>query len=120
MTELSEVQSLGMVPYWPSRKTLIKKLRNYTPWTMTGAIAYNNRLDNKNKNNATTSIDYKGAGGRYQMDAIATALEHAQAWKSELAQSVGYLMFADRLGYFWHGQYDILFPHRKGLLRMMD
>lgn len=120
MPELSEVQSLGIAPYWPSRKTLIKKLRNYTPFGMAQTAAYNARLDEKNKNNATSSIDYKGIGGRYQMDAIASALEHGQTWKSELAQSVGYLMFADRLGYFWHGQYDILFPHMKGQLRMMD
>lgn len=120
MTELSEVQSLGIAPYWPTRKTLIKRLRNYTPFGMEQTLAYNARLDEKNKNNATSSIDYKGTGGRYQMDAIATALEHGQTWKSELARSVGYLMFADRLAYFWHGQYDILFPHRKGQFRMMD
>lgn len=120
MTELSEVQSLGIAPYWPRRKTLIKNLRNYTPWGMAQTIAYNARLDEKNKHKATSSIDYKGTGGRYQMDAIATALEGANNWKPELARSLGYLMFADQLEYFWHGQYDILFPHRKGLLRMMD
>jgi hypothetical protein len=120
MTELSEVQSLGIAPFWPSRTTLVKELRNYTPSTMTAAAAYNDRLDKKNKHNATSSIDYKWAGGRYQMDAIATALEGGDTWRAELARSIGYLMFADRLAYFWHGQYDILFPHMKGQLRLMD
>jgi len=120
MTELRELQSLGIAPFWPTRKTLIKGLRNYTPWTMSQAAAYNARLDGKNKHKATSSIDYRGTGGRYQMDAIATALEGGNNWKPELARSLGYLMFADRLGYFWHGQYNILFPHMKGQLRMMD
>jgi len=120
MTELSEVQSLGIAPFWPSRETLIPLLRAYTPFTMAGAVAYNNRLDNKNKNNATSSTDYKWAGGRYQMDAIATALELGPTWKTDLARSIAYLMFAHRLEYFWHSQYDILFPHMKGQLRSMN
>lgn len=120
MTDLSELQSLGIARFWPTRETLIKELRNYTPFTMAGAAAYNSRLDDKNKNNATSSINYKWAGGRYQMDAIAMALDGSKTWKTELARSLGYLMFADRLEYFWHGQYDVLFPHMKGLLRMMN
>jgi len=120
MTELSELQSLGIAPFWPTRETLIKNLRNYTPFTMAGAAAYNARLDDKNKHSATSSFDYKCAGARYQLDAIAMALEGNKTWKTELARSLGYLMFADRLQYFWHGQYDVLFPHMKGLLRMMD
>ena len=120
MTELSELQSPGIATFWPTRKTLITKLRNYTPWGMEQTVAYNARLDSKNTHKATSSIDYKGTGGRYQNDAIATALEGGNSWKQELARSLSYLMFANRLGYFWHGQYDILFPHMKGQLRMMD
>lgn len=52
------------------------------------------------------------------MDAIAAALAGSDARKVDLARSIGYLMFADRLEYFRHGQYDILFPRMKGQLRM--
>lgn len=120
MVELNELDAIGVSSEWKSRKSVIKDLRAYTPSTMTRAIAYNARTDEKNKNNVPESSSYRLKGGLRQMDAIAAALELDPSWKQSLAESISYLMLSDRLLYFWHSQYDILFPRMKGQLRQMD
>jgi hypothetical protein len=120
MGELNELDAIGVSSEWNSRRSVIKDLRAYTPCTMTRAIAYNARTDEKNKNNVPESSSYRLRGGVRQMDAIAAALELDPSWKETLAESISYLMLSDRLLYFWHCQYDILFPRMKGQLRLMD
>src|SRR5258707_15810783 len=120
MSESGHPLRVGVAPDWKSRKSVIKDLRSYTPSSMDRAVAYNSRAEVRNKSQAVHTGSYLMRGGRRQMDAIASALEGGQDWKRDLAQSVTDLMFADRLDYFWHQQYDIVFPHMKGQLRMMD
>jgi hypothetical protein len=120
MVELNESEAIGVSSDWKSRRLVVRDLRTYTPSTMTRAIAYNARTDEKNKNNVPESGSYRLSGGLRQMDAIASALEVDQSWKQTLAESLRYLMFSDRVLYFWHCQYDVLFPLMKGQLRLMD
>jgi hypothetical protein len=120
MVDLNELNEVGVAPNWKSRQALIKALRTYVPSTMDRVIAYNSRTDHKNKNNVVQSTAYQLRGGQRQMDSIASALELRETWKAELAESIQYLMFAHRLDYFWHRQYDVLFPHQRGQLRMLD
>jgi hypothetical protein len=120
MVELNELEETGVAPQWKSRRSVVEDLRTYTQSTMTRAIAYNARTDEKNKNNVPESSSYRLKGGIRQMDAMAAALEGGESWNQTLAESISYLMLSDRLLYFWHCQYDVLFPLMKGQLRLMD
>ena len=120
MVGLSELEAIGVAQHWPSRDSVVKGLRAYTPSTMDHAVAYNARLDDRNKKNATSWIAYFSRGARRQMDAIADALEDRAAWTGELGESIRDLMFADRMSYFWHGKFRVLFPTHERPLALMD
>ena len=125
MTEFDDSLMLGVSQRWTKRKALVKMLRNMTPplpgnGPIDWIAAYNNRSDADNScNSISASGGYISRGSRCLGETIAAALE-GSAWMPLLAQASSILMLADRLAYFWHGQYDVLFPERKGKLHMMS
>jgi hypothetical protein len=103
----------------PSRKHIVSQLRKYTPRTMDRAAAYNRRTD-ENSVNAVSWVSYMSVGGTRQLDALADALEAKARWADGLAGALAYEMFADKLSFFWHGQFREEFAHHAQPLRMMD
>jgi len=103
----------------PSRKQIVSQLRKYTPRTMDRAAAYNTRTD-ENSVNAVSWVSFYSVGATRQLDAIANALEVSPSWTADLASSLNYLLFADRLSYFWHGQFRLVFANHPQPLRLMD
>ena len=102
-----------------SRKQLISQLRKYTPRTMDRAIAYNARADD-NPVNAVSFVSYWSVGSTRELDAIASALEGRSTWVNELAAAVQYQLFADKLSFFWHCRFRVVFPEHTQPLRLMD
>jgi hypothetical protein len=107
-------------PRAPARKQLVARLRKYTPRTMDTVVAYIGRADGRNKVNAVENGGFLSVGGTRELDALANALEVRPSWTNDLASALSYLMFADRLDYFWHHQFRVLYPDRAEPLRMMD
>jgi hypothetical protein len=115
MTELSELKPIGIGSPWSKRKPLIKSLRSHHPDSMQSVMDYNARLDVKNKVNVVTTSGYRGMGRDWQFEAIALALE-GNPWLPSLAHSSAYRLFSDKLYFFWHHQFGIVFPeHSRGL-----
>jgi hypothetical protein len=102
-----------------SRKQLIPKLRKYTQRTMDRTVAYNSRCDD-NPVNAISWVSFLSVGSTRQLDAIANALEAKPNWETDIGNSLSYLMFADRLSFFWHRQFRFVFADHPQPLRMMD
>ena len=107
------------MPGPPSRKQLVPKLRKYTPRTMDRTVAYNSRCDD-NPVNAISWVSFLSVGSTRQLDAIANALEAKPNWETDIGNSLSYLMFADRLSFFWHRQFRFVFADHPQPLRMMD
>jgi hypothetical protein len=103
----------------PTRKQIVARLRKFTPRTMNSAIAYNSRAD-ENSVNAVSWWSYRGVGGTRALDALANALESQPSWPSDLAGSLSYDLLATRLAFFWHRQYDVLFPSHPQPIHLMD
>lgn len=107
------------MPGVPTRKQIAKRLRKYTPRTMNSAIAYNNRTD-ENSCNAVSWVSYLSMGGTRQLEALANALEARSSWPTDLAGSLSYILFAERLSCFWHRQYHVIFPFHPQPIHLMD
>ena len=120
MTELKDIIDPGIRPSWTKRKPLIKSLRSYQPDTLEANVKYNARLDEKNRVNAVQIHGFLGVGRNLQFEAIALALE-GSPWFPTLAHSTAYNLFVDKLDYFWHHNFDILYPnHPNGGLNMFN
>lgn len=87
---------------------------------MDGVVAYVNRTDANNKSRAIATFDFTSVGSIRASYAIASALSGDPSWKPELAQSLVYITFADRMDYFWHEQFRILFPQHRHPMAMMN
>ena len=107
------------MPGVPSRKQLASRLRRYTPRTIDRAIAYNNRADD-NPVNTISWVSFLSNGGTRQLEALANALESKPSWPSDLAGSLSYDLFAERLSFFWHRQFRVMFPAHPQPLRQTD
>jgi len=59
-------------------------------------------------------------GATRQLEAVANALEAQPTWPSDLAGSLSYSLLAARLAFFWHRQYDVLFPSHPQPIHLMD
>ena len=106
-------------PKGPSRKTIIRRIKATTPWSMDQAVAYNQRADVKNVRNTLPRASYDPVGYRQHAKAIALALE-GKPWEPTMVQALGYQLFGDELSYFWHRQFRLLFPDHPRPLRSMD
>jgi len=125
MTEFDESLVMGVSSKWTKRKALVKMLREIserksavTLW-MDGVAEYNARHEANNPvNSIRASIDYDGWGSVGLIEATAVALEGGN-WIPELVRATARSMFSDRLRYFWHGQFGVLFQnHERGLHSM--
>jgi hypothetical protein len=83
------------------------------------AIAYNNRTG-ENRVNAVSWVSYMSMGSRRQLDALANALEVQPSWPIDLANSLSYALFAERLSCFWHRQFHVVFPFHPQPIHLMD
>ena len=86
---------------------------------MDRTVAYNSRCDD-NPVNAISWVSFLSVGSTRQLDAIANALEAKPNWETDIGNSLSYLMFADRLSFFWHRQFRFVFADHPQPLRMMD
>jgi len=107
------------MPGVPSRKQLATRLRKYTPRSLDRAIEYNRRTD-ENSVNAVSWVSYMAMGSTRHLEALANALEAQPSWPSDLASSQSYVLFAERLSFFWHRQFRVTFPAHPQPLRFMD
>jgi len=119
MANLKDIHSLGIDPCWPSRQTVVRWIEATTPWSMEQADAYNRRTDVKNVRNTLPTSSYDPVGFRQSGKATALALE-GKPWESAMASALGYQLFGDKLKFFWHGQFRMLFPSHQQPLRMMN
>lgn len=120
MTELSEIKPLGIAPAWRKRKAIVKAIQdNLATGSMQSAVDYNARLDVKNTNNGVPDTPYLRVGRLAQVETTALALA-GQPWLPTLAKSTAYGLFADQLNFFWHYQYDVLFPQQAGKLNWFN
>ncbi len=119
MKNLAPIPALGIAPDWRSRRSLINWFEKISPWSMQQAISYNARSDKKNVHNVPPLTSYSPAGVRLNYKAQAQALK-CQPWEQTMRDSLGYLMFHDRLSYFWHGQFRKIFLEHPHPLRSMD
>jgi hypothetical protein len=110
---------IGIASNWPTRKTLLDWFSQITPWSMDDAVAYINRADIQNKRGVPPHTSFGPFGARLRFKAQALALQ-GKPWEAIMRDALGYLMFADQLNYFWHGQFRILFPERSRPLRSMN
>ena len=104
----------GIAKRWPARARAIRALRSTPPPDpMTDVTSYNARTDLDNDLNLVPRLDYASVGAIRQSYAIADALECESRWPAGLAHAVSYLLFADRLYYFWPCQ-------QVGLMGILD
>lgn len=108
------------MPGVPSRKQIVRELRKYTPRTMDRTIAYINRTEDENSVNSVSWVSFSGVGGVRRLEALANALEAKPSWPSGLAGALSYDLLAARLAFFWHRQYDVLFPFHPQPIHLMD
>lgn len=105
----------------PSRSQLIEGLRRAPVVSMTAAVAYIERKDQmQNRTNMVQNNAFTSMGMILQLGAIANALEGVPTWKDDLAKSVSYVLFGNRLRYFWHVQFPHVFPNAPRPLRAMS
>jgi len=119
MKKINDIPALGIASNWPTRKTLLDWFSELTPWSMEDAIAYINRTDTQNVRGVPPHTSFGPFGVRWRFKAQALALQ-GEPWEATMRDALGYLMFADQLNYFWHGQFRILFPGRARPLRSMN
>jgi len=86
---------------------------------MDRAIEYNRRTDESSVN-AVSWVSYLSMGSTRQLEALANALEAQPSWPTDLASSLSYGLFAERLSFFWHRQFRVTFPAHPQPLRLMD
>lgn len=113
MTDFSEEFLVGVCDQWVTYRRVLKDLRLGSSRNMDAARAYNSRQEPSNVNNVVPDTAYYAMGAQIQLNAIAAAFEGSDQWKLNLADALLYRTFGNRLCYFWHYQFDILFPSHK-------
>lgn len=119
MTEISEVKFRGVASSWPKRSALIKALRKANVRSIHPLIEYNDRTDLDNPVQLVPSVEYSGLGRDMEFEAIAVALEGG-AWVSALARPIAYRLFSNKLNYFWHENFRLLYRESGRVLNMFD
>ncbi|EEF25024.1 conserved hypothetical protein [Ricinus communis] len=119
MTNLSQINSIGVAQQWPSRERVIDQIAKTTPWSIEPVTAYNRRDDVENAASAPPHGAYIGVGVRLLADAQAAALKCAP-WERAAIDALGYILLGNQLDYFWHVQFRTLFRNHSRPLRMMD
>jgi hypothetical protein len=119
MTESSQPIYQGISSQWPKRQAVVKSLRRLGQRSMQPITEYNNRQDSDNPINVVPSVDYGGIGRDLQFGAIALALE-GEDWLAGLARSTAYRLFSNKLNYFWHENFRILYKQDERVLNMFN
>lgn len=110
---------LGIGTTWPSRKELIKELRGFSPADTDRITNYNSRLDVKNRANVVEHSRYSLISNRQEAAAMSLAWE-GNAWLPTLAYSTAYRLFADKMSFFWHYNFRLIFPDHPQPLQLFN
>lgn len=107
MIELKDIER-GLKPRWVKRATYIDKTKDEESRpSMKKVLAYNCYAPREEHWNVTRFIesqDYRTVALHEECLAILSALEGRSSWVEELAFTLRYYLFYDRLDYFWHTQ----------------
>lgn len=106
MVDIKDV-SQGLKPRWVTRKVWIEKTTagdNPRP-AMNDVLAYIHRVPREAYREKIKSIDkrdFQSVALHDECRALVSALECRPTWREELAATLRYYLFYDRLDYFWH------------------
>lgn len=114
-----EPTHIGIGPKWPTRKSLIKVLQVSSPASVDKIRNYISRTDLKNFRNVVESSTFSLIANQQEAVAMSLALE-GKVWPPTLAYSTAYRLFADKLDYFWHYNFRLIFPEHPSPLRMFS
>jgi len=119
MTELSNLTRCDVASAWPKRNALIESLMGVSLRSEQQLLAYNARTDADNAVNLVPSVEYAGLGRDLQFKAIALALNQ-EPWLPALAKPVAYRLFSNKLNFFWHENFRVLYKDSGRVLNMFN
>lgn len=121
MIDFNEVPQ-GLKPRWVKRATYIEKTTTSEPRpSMAKVIEYNNNTPRDPFDDRIRHIekyDYENVALYEECKAIISALENRNTWQDELAFTLHYYLFFNRIDYFWHSKMP--HAHNGHGLQMMD